>query len=115
VNLCESEPGLYSEIQPGLHSRFLSQRIEGRGGERRGEERGGEGRGGEKKLWWFEYAWPIGSGTVRRSGLVRGSVSLWGVGFGGLLLCSGSTHFGRELPSSYLRMPVSPGCLQIEM
>ena len=29
-------------------------------------------------LWWFEYAWPIGSGTVRRCGLVGGSVSLWG-------------------------------------
>jgi hypothetical protein len=28
-------------------------------------------------LWWFEYAWPTGSATVRRLGLVRGSVSLW--------------------------------------
>ena len=28
-------------------------------------------------LWWFEYAWPIGSGTVRRCDLVGGSVSLW--------------------------------------
>jgi hypothetical protein len=22
-------------------------------------------------LWWFEYAWPMGHGTVRRCGLVR--------------------------------------------
>ena len=43
-------------------------------------------------LWWFEYAWPRdththcgglnmlgpGNGTVRRCGLVGGSVSLWG-------------------------------------
>ena len=21
-------------------------------------------------LWWFEYAWPMGSGTIRRRGLV---------------------------------------------
>jgi len=27
-------------------------------------------------VWWFEC--PIGSGTVRRRGLVGGSVSLWG-------------------------------------
>ena len=29
-------------------------------------------------LWWFEYAWPTGSGTIRRCGLVGGSASLWG-------------------------------------
>jgi hypothetical protein len=29
-------------------------------------------------MWWFEYSWSIGNGTVRRCGLVRGSVSLWG-------------------------------------
>ena len=29
-------------------------------------------------VWWFEYAWPIRSGTVRRCSLVGGSVSLWG-------------------------------------
>ena len=28
--------------------------------------------------WWFEYAWLIESATVRRCGLVGGSVSLWG-------------------------------------
>jgi hypothetical protein len=27
-------------------------------------------------MWWFEYAWPIGSGTVRGCGLVR-IVALW--------------------------------------
>lgn len=35
-------------------------------------------------LWWFVYAWPIGSGTVRRvrrCDLLGGSASLWGVGF----------------------------------
>ena len=21
-------------------------------------------------VWWFEYAWPMGSGTIRRCGLV---------------------------------------------
>jgi hypothetical protein len=55
---------------------------------------------------WFAYAWPIGSGTIRRCGLVVRSVSLWGVSFGGLL-CSGSTLYGRELPPSCLRKPVS--------
>jgi hypothetical protein len=29
-------------------------------------------------MWWFEYVWPLGSGTIRRCGLVGGSVSLWG-------------------------------------
>ena len=29
-------------------------------------------------MWSFEYVWPIGSGTVRKCGLVEGSVSLWG-------------------------------------
>jgi hypothetical protein len=29
-------------------------------------------------MWWFEYTWPIESGTVRRCVLVGGSVSLWG-------------------------------------
>ena len=32
-------------------------------------------------MWWFEYAWSVGCGTVRRCGLVGGSVSLWRVGF----------------------------------
>jgi len=27
-------------------------------------------------LWWFEYAWPTGSDTIRRCGLVGESVSL---------------------------------------
>jgi hypothetical protein len=27
--------------------------------------------------WWFEYAWPIGSGTIMWCGSVGGSVSLW--------------------------------------
>ena len=30
------------------------------------------------QVWWFEYAWPTGSGTIRRCGLVGGNVSLWG-------------------------------------
>jgi hypothetical protein len=34
------------------------------------------------KIWWFEYAWPMGSITIRRCGLigwilVNGSVPLW--------------------------------------
>jgi hypothetical protein len=33
--------------------------------------------GNKNHVWWFEYAWPIGSGTVRRCGLVGGSVSVW--------------------------------------
>lgn len=28
------------------------------------------------RLWWFEYAWPMGSGIFRRHGLVGVSVSL---------------------------------------
>jgi hypothetical protein len=28
-------------------------------------------------LWWFEYAWPMGNGTIKGCSLVR-SVSLWG-------------------------------------
>ena len=27
-------------------------------------------------LWWFRYAWPMGSGTVRRYGLVGGGLAL---------------------------------------
>lgn len=27
-------------------------------------------------MWWFESAWPMGSGTIRSCGLVGGSVSL---------------------------------------
>ena len=27
-------------------------------------------------MWWFEYAWPMGSGTVRRRGLVGIGVDL---------------------------------------
>ena len=30
------------------------------------------------RVWWFEYAWPMGSSTIRRYGLVGGSVSLRG-------------------------------------
>ena len=30
-------------------------------------------------MWFFEYAWPTGHGSIRRYGLVGGSVSLWGV------------------------------------
>lgn len=61
-------------------------------------------------MWWVEYAWPTESGTVRKCGLVRGSVSLW-VSLGSHLLRSGSTRCGRELPLSCLRMSVSPGFL----
>ena len=42
-------------------------------------------------VWWFEYAWPKGSGTVRRCSLVGGSVTV-GVACRGFLLCSGSTY-----------------------
>ena len=41
-------------------------------------------------VWWFEYAWPMGSSTIR-CGLVGGSVSTW-------------VWTLRELPLSYLRM-----------
>jgi hypothetical protein len=27
-------------------------------------------------LWWFEYAWPMGNGTIRRCGLVGIGVAL---------------------------------------
>jgi hypothetical protein len=27
-------------------------------------------------LWWFEYAWPMGSGTISKCGLIGGSVAL---------------------------------------
>ncbi|EDL89534.1 rCG42807, partial [Rattus norvegicus] len=27
-------------------------------------------------MWWFEYAWPIGSSAIKRGGLVAGSASL---------------------------------------
>ena len=27
-------------------------------------------------MWWFEYAWPMGNGTIRRCGLVGGGVAL---------------------------------------
>jgi hypothetical protein len=27
-------------------------------------------------LWWFEYAWPIGSGTIKQYGLVGIGVAL---------------------------------------
>jgi hypothetical protein len=30
------------------------------------------------QVWWCEYAWPMGSSTIRRCGLVGGSASLWG-------------------------------------
>jgi hypothetical protein len=31
---------------------------------------------GPTTLWWLKYAWPMGSGIIRRCGLVGGSVSL---------------------------------------
>lgn len=27
--------------------------------------------------WWFEYAWPMGSRTIRRHGLAGVGVALW--------------------------------------
>ena len=30
----------------------------------------------EQRLWWFEYAWPMGSGIIRRCGLVEIGVAL---------------------------------------
>jgi hypothetical protein len=27
-------------------------------------------------VWWFEYGWPVGSGTIRRCGLIGGGVAL---------------------------------------
>ena len=44
-------------------------------------------------LWCFEYAWPMGSGTIRRCG-VFGSVSLLTEGFEAL--CSSSAQCRRE-------------------
>jgi hypothetical protein len=51
---------------------------------------------------WFEYAWPIGNGTVRRCGLVGGSESLWG------------DRWALKL-SSVWKSQLSPGCSQIKM
>jgi hypothetical protein len=28
-------------------------------------------------MWWFEYAWLMESGTIRRCGLVEVGVALW--------------------------------------
>jgi hypothetical protein len=55
-------------------------------------------------IWWFEYARPITSGTIRKCVIV-------GMGFGGLLLCS--SHCRKELIPSCLRAPGSLGGLQI--
>jgi hypothetical protein len=50
-----------------------------KGLEENGEETKEQKRKGRRCwLWWFEYAWPTGTGTVRRCGLAGGSVSLWG-------------------------------------
>jgi hypothetical protein len=48
-----------------------------RGGRRVGKK-GAWKRGKEKRgrVWWLEYAWPTGSGTIRRCGLIIGSVLL---------------------------------------
>ena len=51
-------------------------------------------------LWWFVYAWPMGSGTIKRCGLVGGSASLWGVGLSAML----KLYPGRRDPP--------PDCLQ---
>lgn len=32
-------------------------------------------------MWWLEYAWPIGSGTVGNCSHFGGSVSMWGLSF----------------------------------
>lgn len=34
----------------------------------------------EWPLWWFEYAWPVGSDTIRTRSLVGGSEILGGGG-----------------------------------
>lgn len=51
-------------------------------------------------MWWFQNTWPMGSGTLRRCALVRGSSSP-GVSFE--VLFSSSSSCGKE-PSSW--MPV---------
>jgi hypothetical protein len=66
-------------------------------------------------LWWFEYAWPMGSGAIGRCGLVRGSVSLWGVVFETLILAIYRTVFSRlsseqDLELSAPPTPFLPGC-----
>lgn len=66
-------------------------------------------------FWWFEYAWPMESGSIRRCGLVGGGVSLWG-GLRGLL---GSSSAQCGIPFSFwlsseqdveLSTPIAP-CL----
>lgn len=49
---------------------------------------------------------------LAQGGVLLGGVALLedmchcGGGFAGLLICSGSNNCGRELPPSYVRMPV---------
>jgi len=30
------------------------------------------------QVWWFEYAWPMGSATIRKCGPAGGTASQWG-------------------------------------
>ena len=57
-----------------------------------------------RRLWWFEYAWPMGSATIRRYGLVGGHGSLgWALNSHNQVLsktneCDGKNHarkFGK--------------------
>jgi len=57
-------------------------------------------------LWWFEYAWPMGSDIVKRYGLIEGSMSLCGWLQG--LLCLLSAQCRRQLPPCCLKIPGSP-------
>lgn len=50
--------------------------------------------GSQEIVWWFDYAWIMGSGTVRRHGLIGGGVALLEV-----LLC------GWALRLPMLRLP----------
>ena len=58
-------------------------------------------------------AWPTKSGTIRRYGLVGGSVSLWRWAL--RLLYLGSSQWGREPPPDCLRNPVPFCYLQIKL
>jgi hypothetical protein len=65
-------------------------------------------------MWWFSYAWLKGSSTIRRFGLVRGSI----------VLLKKLSHSGGDAFSSHIYIlksgkydpdPSTPGCLWIKM
>ena len=72
-------------------------------------------------LWLFDYAWPVGSGTIRRYGLIGGSVALLEEMChrgGGVLrshICSGLASMIQSFLLTACRSQSPPGCLQIKM